>query len=257
MDEDPRLMNIFLDVQRGLPRQGPGLDESTLHAFAMCDGLPERPNILDVGCGPGMQTIALAKATGGDIAAVDVFEEYLSELQTRAEVEGVADRITPQLADMNDLPFPPTSFDLIWSEGAAYIMGFENALSACKPLLRPGGFLAVTELVWLKAERSAEAAEFFGGEYPAMRHAEDRCEDVQVAGYELLGHFTLPDNAWWDHYYTPLEQKLPGLLQKYAGDEQALAIVKMTETEIAMRRNFATCYGYEFFVARVESIRTR
>jgi len=60
MTDDRRLLNVFFEVQRGLPRQGPGCDESTLQALALCR-LPERPAILEIGCGPGMQTVELAK----------------------------------------------------------------------------------------------------------------------------------------------------------------------------------------------------
>ena len=71
MDADSRLFEIFLEVQSGLPRQSPGCDESTLKALSLCPKLPDQPTILDVGCGPGMQTIALAKAVSGQITAVD------------------------------------------------------------------------------------------------------------------------------------------------------------------------------------------
>ncbi|MGE5484827.1 MAG: hypothetical protein ACM3X4_07420 [Ignavibacteriales bacterium] len=47
---------------------------------------------------------------------------------------------------MLQLSFPPESFDLIWSEGAIYIMGFGNGLTAWKPLLRRGGYVVVSEL---------------------------------------------------------------------------------------------------------------
>jgi ubiquinone/menaquinone biosynthesis C-methylase UbiE len=163
-----RLFEVFLDVQRGLPRQGPGSDESTLEALSLCSGLPERPAILDVGCGPGMQTVALAKAVNGRVTAVDINQEYLCELNERAKAAGVDERIEILSGDMNDLPVAPASFDVIWSEGAAYIMGFRNALAAWRRFLRPGGYVAMTELVWLRPDQPAAAAEFFGNEYPAM-----------------------------------------------------------------------------------------
>ena len=130
MSESPHLLNVFLDVQRGLPRQGPGCDESTLEALSLCSGLPGAPAILDVGCGPGMQTVALAKAVHGRLTAVDINHEYLGELRRRAKDAGVANHIDIHAVDMNELTAAPASFDAIWSEGAAYIMGFERALAA-------------------------------------------------------------------------------------------------------------------------------
>lgn len=250
MEDDARLFEVFLDVQRGLPRQGPGLDENTLEALALCRGLPARPAVLDIGCGPGMQTMALAGALGGPITAVDLHEEYLAILKARAAEAGVAERMDVRMADMSALPFPPQSFDLVWSEGAAYIMGFGDALAAWKTLLRPGGCVAVTELTWLRPDPPAEVAKFFAAEYPAMTDIETNAETLRAAGYQLLGRFTLPDAAWWDHYYGPLAAKLPGLKDKYAGDDDALGVIEMTAREIDMRRRFADWYGYAFFVGK-------
>ncbi|ETW94290.1 MAG: hypothetical protein ETSY1_35545 [Candidatus Entotheonella factor] len=250
-DENQRLLDIFLHVQRGLPRQGPGSDDSTLKALSLCTGLPERPAILDIGCGPGMQTLALAQALAdGHITAVDIHQEYLDELKERAKVAKVAEHIDIFAGDMKALPFLKQSFDLIWSEGAAYIMGFEKALVAWKQLLKPSGCIAVSELVWLQPDPPTEVAEFFAREYPAMTDVETIVATLRSSGYELLGHFTLPDTAWWASYYTPLEAKLPSLNERYASDEDAISIIEITECEIDMRRRFGSWYGYEFFVGR-------
>ena len=250
-DDNQRLLEIFLDVQRGLPRQGPGSDESTLQALSLCSGLPERPAILDVGCGPGMQTLALAQTlTGSRITAVDIHQEYLGELKERAKDASVAEHIDILTSEMAALPFPPQCFDLIWSEGAAYIMSFDKALVAWKRYLKPGGCIAVSELVWLQPHPPAEVKAFFGREYPAMTDVESIVATFRASGYEPLGHFTLPDPAWWASYYTPLEAKLPSLNQKYAGNEDALGIIENTRSEIDMRRRFGSSYGYEFFVGR-------
>jgi hypothetical protein len=73
---------------------------------------------------------------------------------------------------------------------------------------------------------------------------------LRASGYEPLGHFPLPDAAWWEDYYTPLEAKLPSLYDKYADDEDALRLLETAQCEIDMRRRFGTWYGYAFFVAR-------
>jgi ubiquinone/menaquinone biosynthesis C-methylase UbiE len=250
VDEESRLFEVFLDVQGGLPRQGPGCDVSTLRALSLCSPLPAEPSVLDIGCGPGMQTMALAKALRGSIIAVDCHQEYLDQLTRRAAEAGAASPIRAVQGDMRQLPLAPGSFDLIWSEGAAYIMGFREALAAWKHLLKPAGALAVSELVWLRPDPPDEVRRFFESEYPAMTDPLTIRDWFQQCGYELRGHFTLPDDAWWQHYYTPLEAKLPSLSQKYAEDEQALGVIEMTRREIDMRRRYGQWYGYEFFVGR-------
>ena len=246
---DNRTVEILLDIHQRLPKQAPGDPACTRRALEMCEGLPDAPDILDVGCGPGMQTLELAEATGGHVTGVDVFDVFLDELAERAEARGLSDRIRPVNASMQDMPFEDASFDLIWAEGAAYIMGFTQALSGWRRLLRPGGYIAVSEVVWLDNEPADEVVAFWADEYPAMTDVESCLEMLDAADYEIVGHFTLPDSAWWDNYYEPLEARLDGLREKYADDPDALEMVEGTQREIDMRREFGDSYGYEFFVA--------
>ena len=249
-DINLRLLEVFFEVQRGLPRQGPGDNGSTNKALALCLGLPDKPSVLDIGCGPGMQTMALAEASSGSIIAVDNFDEYLDELRQQVEKASLSDRVEVKNADMTATGLPEAAFDLIWCEGAAYIMGVREALKAWRPLLRHQGYLAFTELVWLDEHPSEEVVDYFGNEYPAMTSIEAINEAVRENGYELVSDFTLPDSAWWENYYTPLEAKLPSLKQKYEGDAEALSVVAMSEAEIDIRRRFGQSYGYHFFVGR-------
>lgn len=251
-DADARLLEVFFDVQRGLPRQGPGDSDSTIRALALCTGLPVAPAVLDIGCGPGMQTMVLAKSTSGSIAAVDNCEEYLGELRQRVEEASLSDRVEVNSADMRALDFAVNTFALIWCEGAIYIMGVAQALKGWRPLLRNQGYIAFSELVWLDEHPPAEVAEYFGNEYPAMTSVKATNDMIHETGYEPVGNFTLPDCAWWDDYYAPLEAKLPTLRQKYAGDDEALGVIAMSAAEIDMRRRFSQSYGYHFFVARKE-----
>ena len=111
------LNNIFFEIHSGLPREGPGDNESTKKAYLMLRNLPEEPRVLDVGCGPGMQTIALAKLSRGRIIALDNHQQFLDDLKRKAEAEGVSGRIKVVNGDMCALNFMAKSFDVIWAEG--------------------------------------------------------------------------------------------------------------------------------------------
>lgn len=249
-----RAREIFFDVHADLPRQGPGGDDSTRRALDLCAGLSSKPRILDIGCGPGAQTLTIADALpGATITAIDTHEPFLREARARAVAAGYEGRIVAQHGDMSALTFAPESFDLIWAEGSAYIMGVAAALSAWKPLLKPGGFIGLTELVWLTDSPPVEAADFFGQEYPAMTTTAANLAIVDTGGYRLLGHFTVPGEAWWDGYYTPLAAKIPDLEKKYAGDEIAHSVLEASRRELDIRRRFGDSYGYEFFVMRKPS----
>lgn len=248
---DKHAIEVFFDIQSGLPRQGPGDTNSTRKALRLCSGLPSDANVLDIGCGPGAQTIVIAEALpGAHITAIDTHEPYLKELRDRSKSAGCETRISTQKHEMSLLPFKPGSFDLIWAEGSAYLMGVSQALTTWKPLLKNGGYIALTELVWLTQNPPAKATEFFEVEYPAMTTPDNIVSIICEAGYQALDHFTLPDHAWWDDYYTPLSTRLLSLEKKYAGDEIAMPVIEMTKKELAIRKQFGASYGYEFFVAK-------
>ena len=240
---------VFFEVHAGLSREGPGDPASTRRAFACARGLPRHPRILDLGCGPGAQTLELAELSDGQVLAVDNHEPYLQALEARAARLGLADRVRTQLGDMRRLSFEPGSFDLIWAEGSIYLVGFAAGLAAWRPFLAEGGHIAVTEACWLKQEVPREAREFWDEVYPAIRGIPENQAMVREAGYELLESFALPDSAWWN-YYEPIERKLPGLEARHAGNPQALEVLAAERQEIAMFRGYCDCYGYVFFVAR-------
>ena len=251
MNLEKILGKAFFEIHRDLPREAPGDDASTLRALGMCTELPNRPEILDIGCGPGMQTMALAGATDGPITAVDLREPFLEQLRERAATAGMADRITTMQADMAALPFEPRSFDLVWCEGAAFIIGIEAALEAWRPLLRQRGYLVFSDLMWLVPDPPDEPREFLTALDPSLIDVAGNLERVRAAGFEVVGHFTLPDESWWTNYYDPLALRIPGALEKYAGDEAALATIRQNTDEMAIRRAYPDAYGYEFIVARL------
>ncbi|MCO4773605.1 MAG: class I SAM-dependent methyltransferase [Deltaproteobacteria bacterium] len=246
---DPMIEHLVA-LHRGLPRQGPGDTASTQKALELCAGLPSASQILDIGCGSGAQTLVLAEATQGTVTGVDLHDAILQGLTDEAARRGLTARVKAVRGDMTALPFPEESFDLLWSEGAIYIMGFDAGLDAWRPLLRAGGCLAVTELSWLTPNPPAEASAFWAEGYPAMRSIEANLAGAEAAGFEVVGHFVLPARTWTDEYYGPLAARLDPYLAEHPGDAVAEAVVAGTREEIAMYERFGDTYGYVFYVLR-------
>ena len=238
----------FAELHSGLPREGPGSDASTREALRRLPPLPEGARVLDVGCGPGAQTLVLARELKTAILAVDIHQPYLDELEESAKERGLDTRIETHALSMDALDFPAESFDLIWSEGAAYIIGVPRALRLWRPLLSPGGFLAFTEATWLTGDPPAEVAEFWQQGYPDIGTVEANRGKAEAEGFEVLDTFVLPAEDWWTEYYTPLQRRMEALRKEQARRPDLAEAIRDTEQEIDMFVRFGDTYGYVFYL---------
>ncbi len=247
-----RQEEIFFEIHRDNPREGPGSFEATRQAFSRLHGLPEKPLLLDVGCGPGRQTLDLAELSPhqAGIYAVDTHEPFIDRLRSAAASRGLSDRIFPMIMDMNSLPFKEETFDVIWAEGSIYIMGFENGFKKWKPLLKPQGYIAVTEIAWLRDNPPEQVKVFWEQNYPAIKSVPDNLAIIADAGYHLIDYFVLPENDWWDNYYTHIEKKIMPMKLKYRNDPEALEVIHLEEAEMDLYRKYSAYYGYVFHIAR-------
>jgi ubiquinone/menaquinone biosynthesis C-methylase UbiE len=235
----------------GLPRQGPGLDESTIYASSQIPTIPKGGKILDIGCGSGMQTLTLAKVYPDCmITASDLHQPFLDDLVFRAVNEGLEGRITTHRASMDNLSFDKSSFDIIWSEGSAFIMGLSNALGYWKQFLKPEGYLVVSDCTWFTEYPSDECREFFASICPEMKSEPGTEELARDAGYCVISSFRLPDSGWWDNYYSPLNEKIPGLKETYSSNSDAQMIINGLEKEMEIHKKYSNQYGYTFFVLK-------
>jgi len=239
-------MDLF-ELFGRLPRQGPGDRATTLRALALLSELPTAPRLADLGSGTGASTLVLAEATGGSVLAIDMHQPYLDELERRAAEAGLADQIETRAGDIAEPGLDAGSFDAIWSEGAAYAIGFDKALSAWAPLLKPGGYLAVTECSWLTDNPSPGCADFWREGYPTMRNAAGNRQAIEAAGLEVVDYFALAPETWWDELYGPLER----LLDSCEVLETApVELIEESRAEIELFKRYNQEYGYIFYVAR-------
>jgi SAM-dependent methyltransferase len=206
--------------------------------------------VLDLGCGVGGQTLHLAELTAGSIVAIDSHAPSIERLQAAVAERGLSGRISAVVGDMARPGQPAGSFDLVWSEGALYNIGLRAALRVCHGLLRPGGYLAFTDAVWRREDPPADVRAAFELDYPTMGRVEDDLAALRESGFEPVGHFTLPDEAWWGDFYTPMQARIAELRGKYAGDTEALLALDRLAEEPEMHRRHSDFYAYEFFVAR-------
>ena len=213
-DQDERLQRLFFEVFEPLPRQGPGNLASAERALKLCTDLPASSRVLDLGCGAGGQTLQLAELLpNACIVAVDSHAPAIERLRRSVSENALDARIEARVGDMANPEHAPESFDLIWSEGALYNLGIAEALRLYFPPLKPGGRFVFTEAVWRKPG-APEAVQAAFADYPGMGSVTDVLATIEASRFDLVGHFPLPDEAWWDDFYTPMEARLADLRER-------------------------------------------
>lgn len=247
MDE----FELMMHLHHKNKRQGPGSEEATNLAISLAKIDNERfYKVADIGCGTGGQTLTLAKSLKGEIIAVDLFEEFLEELNERQRSEMLTAQIRILSASMDKLPFKKNEFDIIWSEGAVYNIGFKNGISYWKEFLKPGGILAVSELSWTTNNRPKELEDFWNGEYSEMDTIAGKIKVLEEAGYKVLGHFILSDECWLDSYYNPLLDAHKDFMEDFGQDEMAKMIVERDRQEVNFYMQYKDYYSYGFYLAQ-------
>lgn len=241
MNNHDNYMRDFLMIFAGLERWGPGTDAATRQAL---DALPARPaSILEIGCGNGVATSVLARHSQARITAVDTDEGALDRLRARALSEGFPERVEIHCMDMADLPIKDQTYDAIWAEGSAYIIGVEHALSAWRPMLRPGGSLVFSDLVWRTEQPTETIQTYWAGEYPDMSSVAWRLDQATSAGYKVVSHFDIGQAAL-DAYYQPLEHRIREMRDAI----ECRRVLDDLDKELWAYREGRRQFGYEMFI---------
>ena len=239
---------FFYQIFENLPRQGPGCQGATRKVFSYLPPLPPGASVLDIGCGSGTQTRDLARLTTGTITAVDNHQPFLDAVSKKAKEDGTAGRIKTVCASMDSLPFDPGQFDLIWSEGAIFIMGFEQGLAAWKPLLKSGGHMVVSDAAWFEPNPPKELVEWWETEGYIPKTEDQLREQVKNAGLNIIRTYRLPEVGWWENYYVPMLARIAELRKTHGSDPSCVAILDSLDHEAETYRKYKQYYGYTFFV---------
>lgn len=249
MSGGEREIALLCELHDGLARLGPGSEQSTRRVLDLVPVLPAQPRIADLGCGTGASALVLAALIDSIVVAVDQHPPFVRALRERAVAGGLGARVHPVVADMAEPPFAPQSFDLLWCESAIYAVGRVRALSGWRRLLRTGGSLAFSELVWVTDERPVEAAAFWAENYPQMTDLAGVRADLAVSGYRLVAEFVAPQEDWRDGYYRPLAANFASFKRRHAADPLAMRTLSDQRQEMALVERHHGAFAYTFFVA--------
>lgn len=248
---DEQTLKLLVNLHINNKRQGPGSDEITRKILSILNlDKNSESEIVDIGCGTGSSTIEILKNTNSNITAVDFLPEFLEELNKKSKEQGFNNRLKTIEADMANLPFEESQFDLIWSEGAIYNIGFEKGVTEWKRFLKKDGYVVLTEITWLKKDLPEEVKNHWETEYPEIDFAENKIKILEDNGFEMIDYFVLPENCWIDEYYTPLENGFEDFLQRNDNTEEAKAIVEENQREIELYKKYKDCFSYGVYIAK-------
>lgn len=244
-------LELIIDLHKNTERQGPGSEKDTLKALDLLHLPPDQNlKVADLGCGSGGQTLTLAQNLNAQITAVDLFPQFLNELNTKSQKLGLRDQIITLQKSIDNLGFKQEEFDLIWSEGAIYNIGFENGLKKWKDYLKVGGYLAVSEITWITPSRPKEIEHFWNSEYPEIATASHKIKQLEDNGFVIAGYFYLSQDSWLETYYKPLQDRFEAFLQRHSDSELARKVVADNQAEIDLYQKFKAYYSYGFYMAK-------
>lgn len=157
MEEIQRAVLARYDAIARASRCQPG-GESGLGCARLAELVPLFPGeiLLDIGSGPGLETIALARlvdpAPAFGLDALPSMVEVASENARRARVANARFLVGP----MEAIPLEDSTVDVVVSNCVINLSpDKERVLRECWRVLRPGGRLAVADTVWLSPPPAA------------------------------------------------------------------------------------------------------
>jgi ubiquinone/menaquinone biosynthesis C-methylase UbiE len=236
----------FYIAYMGLDRLSPGSAQTTLRAIEKVGfDTDDELNILDIACGVGSSTILLAcYFKNATVEAFDLFGHYIDSLKEKISENNLENRVFGYCMDMRDPDFANEEFDIVFCESSIEIIGFKKGLKEWKRLLRPDGYMIVSDVSWLR-NPSSQSMKFWRDTYGEVDTIEDKISQIEDEGFEFIDYVVVPEKDWKD-YYEKLEKNLNAL----NGDKSAGEFVKQLRKEMGTYRKNSDDYTYVFYIMK-------
>jgi ubiquinone/menaquinone biosynthesis C-methylase UbiE len=121
--------------------------ERQARALAWIDDLSLAPDsqVLEIGCGAGFLSVALAQR-GLHMHAIDSVEAMVELTRQHAKEAGVSELLSVDIGDVYALVFEENSFDLVIALGViSWLAQPELAIREMARVIRPGGYVLLTD----------------------------------------------------------------------------------------------------------------
>lgn len=135
---------LFRDSQDDLATATASLTEAMADRASIDPGM----RVLDVGCGTGAPACELASRYGAVVTGISTSLVGVEASRARAEAAGVSTVASFALVDGTCNSFTDASFDRVWVLESSHLMRRrEQLLAECVRVLRPGGRMALCDIV--------------------------------------------------------------------------------------------------------------
>ncbi|MBK1722470.1 methyltransferase domain-containing protein [Thiocystis violacea] len=217
--------------------------------------LEQGSQALDVGCGIGIDTLAIAEAMGpeGSVLGVDADASMVATANERAEQAGLADRVSHRVGNACTLPLESLSVDACRSERLfMHLTDPALALGEMIRVTRQGGWVVVVDPDWgalsidtTQTDTERKLVRFhaerlltngYSGRQLFRLFAEAGLKDVQIEVQPIA----ITGNAAQIRYLARLDEVEQGALDAGLVEAEALDAWR---SELALRGERGTLFG--------------
>ena len=136
-------------------------------------------------------------------------------------------------------------FDIVFCEASIEIIGFKRGLKEWKRLLKPDGYMVVSDVSWLE-NPSSESRKFWKNTYSEIDTIKNKVQQIKNEGFEFINYVIVPKKDWND-YYNKLEKNL----NKLNSDKSAKDFISQLRKEIQTYRQNSDDYSYVFYLMKM------
>ena len=203
-------------------------------------------SLVEIAGGKGEAAATLATENGATVTMVDRYPGFLGLARERLAEADADERVRLMLGDGRQLPFAADQFDGGYCIGAPSLVGLDDCISELARVVRPGGFIVVSDLVWRTLPEEPLGPKWdWVATWPPVT---DQTYAAVLSTHGLtVEHIEVFPRSVWDAYHDPMQSVIDDA--RSAGDTD---FADLAQPHLTLERGAADRYlNYAAFVARI------